>query len=136
MNLQNLYKKYKDIFWYAFFGICTTLVNLISYWIFARIFFFGTMISTIFAWLSAVLFAYWTNRIWVFHSTASSVHDILNELTKFFTCRIATGIVDWGCMFLFVDVLRFNDLFIKLIANIIVIILNYAASKLIIFRKK
>ena len=54
----------------------------------------------------------------------------------FFACRLATGLVDWVCMFVFVDMLAWNDIFIKFVANILVIILNYIASKLVIFKKR
>ena len=57
-------------------------------------------------------------------------------MLSFFVCRLATGLVDWACMFLFVDVLHWNDVLIKTGANILVIALNYIASKLIIFKKQ
>ena len=94
------------------------------------------MPSTIFAWVLAVLFAYITNRKWVFHSTAKGSKEILKEMVSFFSCRLATGIVDWLCMFVFVDLLKFNDLIIKVAANVVVVVLNYVASKLFIFKKK
>lgn len=94
------------------------------------------MISTVIAWLLAVLFAYVTNRKWVFHSNANTVREIITEIAAFFSCRIATGIVDWGCMWIFVDILDCNDVVIKAIANVLVIVLNYIASKLLIFKEK
>lgn len=135
MDLKKLYDKYKDVIPYLFFGVCTTVVNVVAYWVAAHPFHWEVMPSTIFAWVLAVLFAYVTNRKWVFHSSANGSKEILKEILSFFSCRLATGIVDWLCMFIFVDVLKLNDLIIKVIANIIVIILNYIASKLIIFKK-
>lgn len=96
----------------------------------------GTMMSTVLAWVFSVLFAYFTNRKWVFHSKATGTQAIVKEIVSFFGCRIATGVVDWACMFLFVEVLSFNDVTIKILANVLVIILNYVASKLIIFKQK
>ena len=127
-------KKYKDLFPYIFFGICTTAVNLLSYWFMAYLLQLGIMISTISAWTIAVLFAYVTNRKWVFHSKTVSIRSITKELVYFVMCRLITGFVDWGCMFAFVTILRMNDLIIKLMANILVIIINYIASKFIIFK--
>ncbi len=121
---------------YLIFGVLTTLVNVISYAIFARLLRFGTMPSTVTAWLLAVLFAYLTNRKWVFESKESTKKGIFSEMIKFFACRLATGVVDWLCMFVFVDLLNFNDIFIKLAANILVIILNYLASLFLIFKRK
>lgn len=136
MNLQELIKKYKDVIPYLFFGVCTTLVNVAAYWVCAHPLKLNTMASTIVAWILAVLFAYVTNRKWVFHSEANTTSEILKEIISFFGCRLATGVVDWACMFVFVELLAWNDVIIKFAANVLVIILNYVASKLLIFKKK
>lgn len=136
MNIKQLIIKYRDIIPYAVFGILTTLVNIAVYWVMAHIFNLGVMLSTIIAWVAAVLFAYLTNRKWVFHSEAQIPQEVFKEIISFFTCRIITGVVDWGCMLIFVDMLHFNDVIIKTAANILVIVLNYIASKLVIFRHK
>ena len=136
MDIRKIYEKYKDVIPYLFFGVCTTIVNVVAYWVSAHLFHLGTMLSTVIAWILAVLFAYVTNRKWVFHSTAVGTHEIVKEMLSFFSCRLATGVVDWLSMFVFVDVLGWNDLIIKIVANIVVIVLNYVASKLIIFKKK
>lgn len=136
MNLKKLYNKYKDIIPYLFFGVCTTIINVIVYWLMAHPLSMGTTISTLVAWLVAVIFAYVTNRKWVFHSKAKSRKEILEEIGSFFACRIGTGIVDWVIMLLFVNLIGFNDVIIKFLANVIVIILNYIASKFIIFDNK
>lgn len=137
MKLLNLlYKKYKRIFNYLLFGVFTTLVNIVMYWMCAHLLACGIMLSTVVAWFGAVSFAYITNRRWVFNSEARTAHDLLKELVAFFSCRIATGFVDWIAMFIFADLLKINDVIIKIIANVIVIVLNYVASKLIIFRGK
>ena len=135
MNLKQLYEKYKDVIPYLFFGVCTTLVNVVVYWVAAHPLHLSVMASTVIAWLLAVLFAYVTNRKWVFHSEAKDARAVLKEMASFFACRLATGVVDWLCMYIFVDVLQWNDMVIKIAANVLVIILNYVASKLIIFKK-
>lgn len=136
MNTKEIYEKYKDVILYLFFGVCTTLINVVSYWGLSHLIGLSVMISTIVAWLVAVLFAFFTNRKWVFHSMTSGCTEIGKELLSFFSCRLITGCVDWGCMFLFVDILKWDDLVIKFLANIAVIILNYMASKLIIFKRE
>lgn len=136
MNIKKFIIKYKDVIPYAVFGVFTTIVNIAVYWVMARFFTLGVMFSTILAWVAAVMFAYLTNRKWVFHSEAHTPQEVFREIVSFFACRIATGVVDWGCMFIFVDMLHFNDVIIKAAANILVIILNYIASKLVIFRHK
>ena len=134
MDFQRIYTKYKDVIPYLFFGVCTTLVNVIVYWLCAHPLNLGTMPSTIAAWFLAVVFAYITNRKWVFHSTAVTAPEITRELISFFGCRITTGIVDWLCMLVFVEVLGWNDVVIKFFANVLVIVLNYIFSKCVIFK--
>lgn len=136
MDLKKIIENYKDVIPYMFFGVCTTLVNVVAYWVCAHMFDMKTMASTIIAWALAVLFAYLTNRKWVFRSEAKTIVEIAKEIVAFFGCRLATGMVDWACMFFFVELLSWNDVIIKFAANVLVIILNYFASKLLIFRKK
>ena len=119
---------------YGIFGALTTIINIVVYWLCTRILSCPVVPSTVIAWTVAVLFAYWSNRKFVFHSTVKSHSGILKEATEFFSCRIATGILDVIIMYVFVDVLGFYDVIIKTTSNIIVIILNYIASKLFIFK--
>lgn len=134
--IKQLYEKYKDVIPYAFFGVCTTIVNTVVYYICAYPLDLAVIPSTIIAWFFAVLFAYLTNRKWVFHSEAKTRSEIQKEVISFYACRIATGIVDWLCMYVFVDLMHLNDMIIKVGANILVIVLNYVASKLVIFKKR
>lgn len=136
MKFQDLYAKYKDLIPYAIFGVLTTLVNIIVYWLCAHPFHLPVLLSTVIAWVLSVLFAYVTNRKWVFHSEAKGRSAILKEITSFFSCRLATGVLDGVSMFVFVDLLKLNDMAVKVIANIVVIIINYLASKLVIFKHK
>ena len=129
-------EKYKDIVPYAIFGILTTIINIVVYLFFAHILKKEIMLSTLAAWFLSVLFAYVTNRKWVFHSGVLTFSNIIREAVAFFICRLATGIADILIMFIFVNIFHFNDLFIKIISNIAVIILNYVASKWIIFNHK
>ena len=135
-KLKSLYARYADVIPYLFFGVCTTLVNMAAYWVAAYPLGLSVPVSTVVAWVLAVLFAYLTNRRWVFHSEARTTPEILREIASFFSCRLATGLLDLGCMFLFVDVLRWNDLLIKALDNVLVVVLNYVASRLLIFRKR
>lgn len=129
-------KKYKDILFYTIFGVLTTLINIITYWAMSHFLMWNVMISTVFAWFIAVVFAFMTNRKWVFYSSTVVIQDILLELLSFLICRLGTGIIDIGIMFLFVEQMDCPDTLIKTLANIIVIALNYAASKWIIFKSR
>ncbi len=84
MNLKKIIQKYKDVIPYLFFGVCTTLVNVVVYWVCAHPFNFNIMVSTIIAWVLDVLFAYITNRKWVFHSEAKTRKEIIKEIVSFF----------------------------------------------------
>lgn len=134
--MQKLIEKYKDIIPYAIFGILTTLVNIGSYWGLAHLLHLPIMASTIFAWIMSVLFAYLTNRKCVFHSEADTVNAIGKEIASFFGCRLATGILDWVSMFAFVDIIHLDDMWVKVVTNVVVIILNYIASKYVIFKHR
>lgn len=134
MDFKQLYEKYKDLIPYGIFGVLTTVVNIASYWVAAHPLGLSVVVSTVIAWILSVLFAYVTNRKWVFHSEAVGFNAIIKEMASFFGCRLATGFIDLACMFVFVDVLHFDDVAIKVIANVIVIVLNYVASKLVIFK--
>lgn len=134
--LRELVKKYWDVIPYLFFGVCTTIVNAVVYWFCAHPLHLGTMTSTVLAWLLAVLFAYVTNRKWVFHSKAHDAGEIGKELISFLSCRVATGVVDWLCMFFFVECLGLLDVVVKVADNVLVVVLNYVASRLVIFKKR
>lgn len=133
--LLNIFKKYREYILYVFFGGLTTLVNIASYAILAHPLHIGTVPSTAVAWLLGVIFAYVTNKIWVFESKRTDFRSIAKEFISFFACRLFSGLVDLGIMWLFVDVLHFNDILIKIISNIIVIIINYVASKCFVFKE-
>lgn len=133
--IKQYWDKYKDVFFYLVFGVLTTLVNIVVYWAAVHVIGMGVMAGTVLAWALSVLFAYVTNRTFVFHSTASGRQEILKEIASFFACRLGTGVADWAIMFVFVTVLHFNDMAVKILANIIVIVLNYVLSKFVIFKK-
>ena len=136
MDISALLQRYKSQLLYLFFGGCTTLVNIAVYGLCAHMAGLSTTVSTVIAWAASVLFAYLTNRTWVFESRAHTASDILREMGSFFLCRLATGGLDLAIMYVCVDRLGFPDMPVKLLSNVLVIVLNYVASKLFIFTKK
>ena len=136
MDLSELLQRYKSQLLYLFFGGCTTLVNVVVYGLCAHAAGLSTTLSTVIAWVVSVLFAYLTNRTWVFESRAGAAPDILREMGYFFLCRLATGALDLAIMYVCVDRLGLPDMPVKLLSNVVVIVLNYVASKLFIFAKK
>ncbi len=121
----------RELVLYVVFGAFTFFVNIIVYFFFENILGVNYIISNIIAWFFSVLFAYITNRIWVFES--KSPH-ILKEMSLFFGGRIFSGVVDTALMYLFIDVLTIGDTISKIVVQVIVIILNYIFSKLIVFK--
>lgn len=134
--LTRLFEQHREKILYVVFGALTTAVNTAVYWLCAHPLGMPVLPGTIIAWFLAVLFAYITNRVWVFRSQATARNEILREAVSFYLCRLATGVLDWVLMYFLVDRLHWNDLWVKIGVNVLVIILNYVASKLLIFRKK
>ena len=116
---------------YLIFGILTTIVNIVVYLIFAKFLNIDYIISNIFAWFFSVLFAYVTNRIWVFER---KTNNIIKEATLFYGGRVFSGVLDTGLMYLFIDILFINDFISKIIIQVIVVIVNYVFSKFIVFK--
>lgn len=135
-KLRILVKKYKSLISYGIFGVLTTMINICVYQLFYQHIGWSNVDSNVLAWVLSVLFAFVTNKIWVFESKSLEVKVLLFEIVSFFGCRLATGVLDLAIMYVAVDKLSFNSLAMKCISNVIVIIANYVASKLIIFNKK
>lgn len=129
-------KKYQQPILYLFFGICTTIVNIITYYLSAHILSLSVILSTCLAWLVSVLFAYITNKWWVFESKSLRLKAVIQEFLSFTGCRLFTGACDLLIMLIFVDSLGMNDLFVKIASNVLVVVLNYIFSKMIIFKRK
>ena len=129
------FHKYKEVISYLFFGGCTTLINIISYMLF-RAANIDMLISNSLAWVVSVLFAFITNKLFVFESRNVGFKKTMVECIYFFICRLLSLVFDLGFMYLLVDIFSCNELLSKIVSNIIVIIINYVLSKLLIFKKK
>ena len=134
--ISNLIRKYKSMIAYLFFGACTTLVDVAVYYLCYRILEFKNIPSVILSWICAVIFAFITNKLFVFESRSFAASVLLREAVSFFGCRLLTGLLDIAVMYVAVDLMDWNATAWKLISNVLVIILNYVASKLIVFQKK
>ena len=93
-------------------------------------------VSNVIAWVAAVAFAYLTNKPFVFKSHDWTAKTVLPELTKFVGCRVGSGLLETAIIFVLVDCLRWNGNIIKLVTSVLVVVLNYVASKLLVFRRK
>ncbi len=134
--ITELWNKYKSLIMYVVFGALTTVVNMGAYYVSYNLLHIPNVPSAAIAWILAVAFAFVTNKLWVFDSPSFDAQTLKHEIPTFFGARIATGVLDVVIMYLAVDVAHMNPTVWKLISNVLVIIINYVASKLIIFRKK
>lgn len=139
--LANFYKDHIEGMRYLICGGLSTVVNIVSYAIGAYTIFGGIQedvlrvtVSDSFAFVVALIFAYWVNKTIVFNSKCENIKALIKEITSFTTCRLVTQAISLGMMNLAV-IISMNDVVMKIIANIVVIILNFILSKLIIFKK-
>lgn len=133
-KLKELIEKYKEIIKYFIIGVATTALNYI---VFALLINFANIemhTSNIIAWFVGVIFAYITNKLFVFESKSFKFNVLGKEILSFGTARILSLVLEEIILYVFVNLLNMNQLIIKLIANVIVIIVNYVLSKFIIFK--
>jgi putative flippase GtrA len=121
---------------YLIFGVLTTLVDAIVFFISNKIFGIEYILATVIAWILAVLFAYFTNKIWVFNSKNMKLELVIKEAFAFFIARLLSLVFTIVWMFFCVEMLEVDEFAAKLLANIFVVIMNYFFSKLIIFKNK
>lgn len=127
-------KNKKEVINYLVFGVLTTAVNIVSYGFLSIIMDVDYRISTTIAWLLSVIFAFVTNKIYVFNSRGLGIRTLIKEFLSFMFFRILSYCIDLGMMIAMVEWLKMNDVFAKVLANIVVVVMNYFASRLFIFK--
>lgn len=132
--IKELIKKYKEIIMYLIFGVLTTLVNIVSFYIMDKCN-INLYVNNTIAWILSVLFAYITNKLFVFESKSLEPKVVIKEGLSFFGFRLISYFMDMFCIFIMVDIFSINKMISKIVGNVIVIIANYIFSKLFIFRK-
>ncbi len=156
---RNIFLKYKEIILYIIFGVLTTVVNFVVYTpltnlLGAEFFVLGIpwyLYTTVIAWIAAVLFAFFTNKLFVFEQKSFQGRILAREMISFAGARVATLLIEMFIMWLLITVIHADrwgiiqwaaglfgqggDWIIKAGAEVIVIILNYVLSKLVVFRK-
>ena len=132
-KIFDLYKKYEEIINYLIVGGMTTLVSICVYALCTKCFNINYMIANVISWIISVLFAYITNRIFVFKSKSN---DIFIEIYQFFKYRVFSFLIEIFLMYVFVELISIDDMISKVIVQVIVIVLNYVFSKLFVFKKE
>ena len=125
----------KETISYVIFGILTTIVNLISYYFFSSIININYLISNTISWIISVVFAYITNKFYVFNSKDKRKDVMVKEFIKFVNCRLTSGVIEILLLFLLVDMMKVNDIISKLAIGVIVVVLNFIFSKIFVFQK-
>ena len=149
-KIKELVIKYKEIILYGVFGVITTLANLIAF--FVADFILGQdlyLVSNAIAWITGVIVAYVTNKLWVFNSKSWKFKVLLKEIPEFVGARLFSFGVEEAGMWLFVDVIGFGEkslnvfgfvitgvVITKFLLSVLVVVINYFFSKFIIFKKK
>ena len=132
--MRELINKNQELFKYLIFGVLTTLVNILCFFILDK-FNIDIYINNTISWIVSVIFAFITNKLYVFESKNLDIKTIFKEGISFFGARIFSYFVDMGTIYLLYDGLRIDKLISKIVSNVIVIIINYIFSKFI-FRNK
>ena len=133
---MKLFAKYKQTILYLIFGVLSTIVNILTYAFCTRNLNIEFLISNWIAWIVAVLFAYITNKFFVFESKKINIKFLIKELSSFVSCRLLSGIIEMILMYTMISLMSLNDFIVKIITNVVVVILNFIFSKLIIFKNK
>ena len=141
-RIKDLFIKYKEVIMYLIFGVATTLVNWIVYSLLMKTSVINMTVSNAIAWFMAVVFAYITNKIFVFESKSWNPAEVWKEVVKFFGARIATGVIEIvGLPLLYYigvkqSIFGVEGFLAKILVSVIVVILNYVFSKIFVFSTK
>ena len=135
-KMKALIEQHWEVLSYLIFGVLTTVVNYLVYLPVYNLLGWSAALSNAIAWVAAVIFAYLTNKPFVFKSHDWSAKTVIPELTKFVGCRVASGAAETAILFVSVDLLHWNGNLWKLLTSVLVVVMNYVASKLLVFAKK
>lgn len=130
------YRKHKEVLLYLFFGGISFLISIGTYVWFNIVFGMNELIANILSWIITVMFAFLTNRIWVFHAETAKTAEFIRQMISFYGGRVITLALEEIILLVFITWLAFSSIPVKVIAQIMVIILNYVISKIYIFKKK
>ncbi|WHY85439.1 GtrA family protein [Neobacillus novalis] len=125
----------KEAISYLFFGVLTTVINIVCYAILTKIMNMDYKLATTFSWILAVIFAFITNKLYVFKSNKTNLLLVVREFTVFTFFRLLSYFLDILTMIVCVEYLTIDDFIAKIAANILVIVFNYFASKYVVFKK-
>lgn len=127
---------YNETMRYLFIGGCTTLVNLITFAVFCDVLDMNVTLGNVLSIILAILFAYVSNKIFVFSSKTEGLKEMFSELCRFVGGRLSTMAIEVGGVYLIYNMMGYPKMAAKLITQILVIIGNYFISKFFVFRNR
>ena len=133
--IQKIIQQYWEQLMYLVFGVLTTLVNMVVFYLLDRYTGMYYLLSNTIAWFLSVLFAFFTNKTWVFQSKYTTIPDFIREMTSFFFFRGISYLMDTAIMFIGISLLHGPNMIVKLIDQFVVILANYIFSKWIFNQK-
>ncbi|MBE5822959.1 MAG: GtrA family protein [Butyrivibrio sp.] len=133
---EPFYTKHKEGLMYLFFGGLTFFLSLFLFWFMDSVMHINEVINNSIDWVICVAFQFFTNRTWVFDGKVDNTKDFLKQAGSFTAGRLFTLVVEDVLIFIFITLLAWPKMPVKLGATFVVIVLNYVISKLIVFRKK
>lgn len=134
--MKELFHKYKEVISYLFFGVATTIVNLVVFFVCKDILGIDYKISNAIGWFLSVLFAFFTNKYFVFASKHQNLGTFFREMLLFYWYRVLSFVVDMALMILMIEMMNISDFWAKMVTQVAVVVLNYFFSKFFIFKKK
>lgn len=121
---------------YVIFGVLTTAVNLIVFWVANTPLHLYYLVANLIAWFLSVVFAFFTNKYFVFKSRTIGWKPFLKEFLLFLWMRVLSGVFDMGSMFAMVSLLKIDDVIAKILTQFVIVMLNYTFSKVVIFKER
>lgn len=133
---EPFYTKHKEGLMYLFFGGLAFFLSIFLFWFMDSVMHLNAVLNNTIDWVICVAFQFFTNRTWVFDGHVETKQDFLKQAGSFTAGRLFTLVVEDLLIYIFITLLGFPSMPVKLAATFIVIVLNYVISKLIVFRKK
>lgn len=136
-KIQKFIKKHREVVMYLIFGVLTTVVSLLTYFLCTTLVLdadnaLQLQAANVISWIVSVTFAYVTNKIFVFHSQ----NAVAREIGKFYLSRFGTLLIDMALMYILVTAAEINDMTSKIVVQVIVIVSNYILGKFLVFREE
>lgn len=135
-KILKIYRKNEEAISYLFWGFAAFLLGVGTFYLFANMMGLYEQIANVLSWIICVIFAYLTNRTFVFKSKVKGFANIVIEFKDFVVARVLTLVMENAILFVMIDLMTINNMIAKLVGQFVVIVSNYFLSKLWIFKKK